>query len=108
MRYITPPSEEQKLIQSFGDKDLEKCWVDGKCASVRGDLRERVLRKLDLMHAAVCVEDLNNPPSNHLHSLHGELEGYWAIRVSGAWRLIFTIDQEGGFFLGDVELIQYH
>lgn len=96
------------MIRSFGDKGLEKCWLDGKCGSVRGDLRERTLRKLDLIHASTCMEDLNYPPSNHLHQLHGEYEGYWAIRVSGAWRLIFTIEQEGGFFLEQVELLQYH
>jgi len=34
---------------------------------------------------------IDSPPSNHLHLLHGDREGQWAISVSGPWRLCFMI-----------------
>jgi proteic killer suppression protein len=31
-----------------------------------------------------------NAPGYGLHSLHGNLEGHWAVSVSGNWRLTFA------------------
>ena len=61
--------------------------------------------KLDSMDLATCLDDLRNPPSNHLHQLTGNLNGYWAIRVNSPWRLIFRW-VEGDIY--DVSLEQYH
>ncbi len=36
-----------------------------------------------------------------LHSLKGDLAGYWSVRVSGNWRLTFRFVGE------DVELVDY-
>ena len=62
--------------------------------------------KLDSMDAATCLDDLRNPPGNHLHTLQGrDYEGCWAISVNGPWRLVFQF--EGGDIY-DVRLVQYH
>jgi proteic killer suppression protein len=42
-----------------------------------------------------------NVPGWKLHPLKGELEGSWAVRVSGNWRLTFEFDGE------DAVLIDY-
>lgn len=76
-------------IQSFKDKQLEKCWLLGACGKINTKLRLRLLNRLDYLDAAIEIEDLEFPPSNRLHSLKGKLKGYWAISISGAWRLIF-------------------
>jgi proteic killer suppression protein len=40
-------------------------------------------------------------PGSRLHHLHGHLHGFWAVNVSGNWRLVFR-------FIGtDVELVDY-
>jgi proteic killer suppression protein len=44
-------------------------------------------------------------PSYGLHPLKGDLKGYWAVWVSGNWRLIFVFDDEG---VTDVDLVDYH
>ncbi|MEN9847923.1 MAG: hypothetical protein RL368_663 [Pseudomonadota bacterium] len=93
------------MIKSFHSKELENCFRKSKCAGIRPDLRVRVLRKLDSMDAATCLNDLQIPPSNHLHILHDEYEGYHAINVSGAWRLVFKFDHPDIY---DVMLVQYH
>jgi len=42
-----------------------------------------------------------NRPGNRLHPLYGKLDGFWAVNVSGNWRLVFR-------FVGtDVELVDY-
>jgi len=94
------------MIKSFSDKALEKCWNSGNCSKIKDDLRRRVLMKLDSMDAAICLEDLKNPPSNHLHQLHGKgYEECWAISVNGPWRLVFI---PKGSDIYDVRLEQYH
>ncbi len=93
------------MINSFKDKALERCWREDECGKIRTNLKRRILMKLDSMDLATCIEDLQNPPSNHLHQLTGNLNGYWAIRVNGPWRLIFRWS-EGSIY--DVSLEQYH
>ena len=44
-------------------------------------------------------------PSYRLHQLRGDLAGFWSVRVSGNWRVIFRFD---GGNIRDVRLIDYH
>lgn len=93
------------MIKNFNDKQLENCWRKGNCKGIRQDLIRRMLMKLDSMDAANTLADLRNPPSNHLHSLKGEYEGYWAISINGSWRLIFKLINNDIY---EIMLIQYH
>lgn len=58
-----------------------------------------------MLNRTVARKDLQAPPSNRLHALHGDREGQWAISVSGPWRLCFHFE-EGDIY--DLELVQYH
>jgi proteic killer suppression protein len=40
-----------------------------------------------------------------LHPLVGELKGFWAVSVSGNWRLVFRFEGENAT---DVDLVDYH
>jgi toxin HigB-1 len=93
------------MIKSFKDKNLEHCWETGKSSMIRQDLIHRLLMKLDSMDAATCIEDLQNPPSNHLHKLKGDYQDHWSISVNGSWRLVFRFD---GKNIYEVNLVQYH
>ena len=64
----------------------------------------RIKRILDQLHDAERPEDLNRP-GLRLHSLHGNLEGFWAVRVSGNVRIIFRFEGRDAV---DVDLIDYH
>jgi proteic killer suppression protein len=44
-------------------------------------------------------------PGYALHTLKGDLKGFWSVRVSGNWRIIFRF-QDGDVF--DVNLVDYH
>ena len=46
-----------------------------------------------------------NLPGFRLHQLSGQLRGYYAVVVSGNWRVIFRF--EGGHAI-DVDYLDYH
>jgi toxin HigB-1 len=80
-----------------------------KCLYERADpsdprLRDKVQRVLTALEAAAAPEDMDLP-GYVLHPLTGNLRGFWSVRVSGNWRVIFRI--EGGH-AHDVDLIDYH
>jgi len=93
------------MIKSFRDKELERFWQTGKSKKIESYLSRRILRKLDSMDAAACIEDLRNPPSNNLHQLHGKYKGFWAVSVNGPWRLVFKLQ---GNDIYEVMYLQYH
>jgi proteic killer suppression protein len=59
---------------------------------------------LDRLDAACFIEDMNYPGAQ-LHPLTGKLAGFWAVKVSGNWRVIF-IFKEGDAF--KVNYLDYH
>jgi toxin HigB-1 len=46
-----------------------------------------------------------NIPGFRLHPLKGNLSGYWAVSVSGNWRLTFRFDNG---HVVDVDYVDYH
>ena len=90
------------MIKNFKQSWLEEFWNTGKQKRVPPELKNRLLRKLDMLNSAKALRDLKAPPSNQLHSLHGDRKGQWAISVSGSWRLCFKY-QDGDIF--DIELV---
>lgn len=64
-------------------------WHSGKHKRVPSELEARLLRKMDMLNRAAARKDLQAPPANRLHTLHGDREGQGAISVSGSWRLCF-------------------
>ena len=69
------------------------------------DLIRRAERKLALIDAAISLEDLRVPPSNHLEKLVGDRKGFYSIRINRQWRLCFRWEGEDAF---DVEIVDYH
>lgn len=57
-------------------------------------LEKALKRKLQMLKAAVTINDLRIPPSNHLELLKGKLAGYYSIRVNAQYRLIFHWSQQ--------------
>ncbi len=44
-------------------------------------------------------------PGHQLHPLKGELKGFWSLRVTGNFRVIFRFEKNEP---RDVDLIDYH
>jgi toxin HigB-1 len=62
-------------------------------------------RKLDLVNAAVVLEDLRSPPGNRLEALHGKRHGQHSIRINQQYRICFLWTDEGP---SNVEVVDYH
>jgi proteic killer suppression protein len=44
-------------------------------------------------------------PGSDLHPLSGDLLGYWAVKVSGNWRVIFRFENGNASY---VNYVDYH
>jgi proteic killer suppression protein len=94
-------------IRSFGDNataDLFHGRNTSRARKIPQGFVNIILRKLDVLNAALRVDDLRSPPGNRLEILKGDLEGYYSIRVNDQWRIIFKWN-EGAY---DVSLVDYH
>lgn len=91
------------MIRSFRHKGLKTLFVTGRSSKVRHDLQARILRRLDVMHAAKEIEELNIPGFD-FHSLQGKPKRY-SIHVNGPYCLTFEW-KDGDIFQVDLE--NYH
>ena len=66
--------------------------------------REKLRDILTVLDRSRRPDDMNLP-GLRLHALKGDLKGYWAVSVSGNWRVTFRF--EGGHAV-DVDYIDYH
>ena len=77
------------MIRSFGCKETEKIWEGQASRKLPQDIQNRALRKLRQLDAAMVLDDLKNPPSNHLEALKGNRKGQMSIRINDQWRVCF-------------------
>jgi proteic killer suppression protein len=92
------------MILSFRHKGLKLLFEEGdrsKVQAAQADKIERILARL-----AEASEPGNmGVPGFKLHPLKHDLAGFWAVSVSGNWRVIFRFEGEHA---RDVDLIDYH
>ena len=92
------------MIKTFRHKGLEKFFLTGNAKGVSAEHARKLADVLDHLNAASEIRDMNYPGSG-LHPLLGKQKGFWAIKVSGNWRVIFRF--ENGQAL-DVDYVDYH
>lgn len=93
------------MIRSFAYKETERIWGGEASRKFPREIQERALRKLRQLDAARTIEDLRNPPSNHLEVLRGDRKGQMSIRINNQWRLCFVWKQDEAT---DVAIVDYH
>ena len=81
------------MIQSYRHKGLRLFAETGLKAGIQPAHAKRLRILLTALDVASKPADLN-APGYGLHPLHGSLEGHWAVRVSGNWRLTFAFTGE--------------
>ena len=92
------------MIRTFKHRGLKRLYERGDRSQVRSDRLERIEDILARLDIAAVPSDLDLP-GYELHLLKGKLKGYWAVKVSGNWRIVFRF-QDGDAL--DVNLIDYH
>jgi proteic killer suppression protein len=93
------------VIRSFRDKATERLFHREPVKTWGPEVQRAGLRKLRMLDAATCLDDLKSPPGNRLEKLTQDRTGQWSIRVNDQWRICFA--WKDGEAVG-VELVDYH
>lgn len=88
------------MIKGFRHNGVERFFRTGSKAGIQPKHAKRLRLQLGQLDAASGPDDMARP-GWRLHSLKGELAGFWAVWVDENWRLTFRF--EGA----DVELVDY-
>ena len=92
------------MIQKIRHKGLQKLYQNGSAAKVNPDHADKLRRILGVLDQASRPEEVDLP-GFRLHSLKGDDDGFYAVEVSGNWRVIFRFD---GDQVTDVDYLDYH
>jgi proteic killer suppression protein len=92
------------MVKSFRHKGLKEFFTTGKTRGIRAAHVERLRLILARLSAARAPRDMALP-GLRLHALKGDLKSFFAVDVSGNWRVIFRFD---GPDVADVDYLDYH
>ncbi len=92
------------MLRMFRHRGLKRLFERGDKSKLRGDQVERIEEILSRLDAASGARDLNTP-GYRLHPLKGEMQGFWSIRVTANWRIVFRFEEGDAC---DVDLTDYH
>ena len=93
------------MIRSFGGKHAEAVF-SGECPKGFPPTLVKVARrKLEMINAAITLEDLRFPPGNRLQALQSDRKGQHSIRINDQFRVCFVWTADGPM---EVEIVDYH
>jgi proteic killer suppression protein len=91
----------------FRHKGLRQLHEDASVKGVLSAMVDKLRKLLFALETATTLEQLGRFPGWKLHSLKGDLKGFWSLTVTGNWRLIFRYDEQTNT-ASDIDLIDYH
>ena len=92
------------MIKTFKHKGLKALYETGSKKGVKPDHVNRLRLVLARLDASQSPDDMNLP-GLRLHQLTGDKTGFWAVDVSGAWRVFFRFESGHAY---DVNYDNYH
>jgi len=92
------------MIISFKHKGLKKLYETGSSVGINPEHKNRLRIILARLDASQTPQDMDLPGLK-LHPLKGVFEEFWAVTVSGNWRLIFKFDKNNAVEVG---YLDYH
>ncbi len=97
----------KKMIKSIKHKGLSLLWVKADGKKLPPNMVDKIRRLLVIIDTLEVVpDDLMNLPFRP-HPLKGNLSDYWAMNVTGNWRIIFRFNNDKREAT-DLDLIDYH
>jgi len=85
-------------------KALRRLHENDRSQGLPQELVSRIRRILGTLRVATKPADVDLP-GYRLHPLRGDRTGWWGIRVSSNWRIVFRFRDDEPV---DVDLIDYH
>jgi proteic killer suppression protein len=92
------------MIRSWRHKGLRNFFEKGSVAGIQSSHAQRLRLILSRLDASTCPSDMRLP-GLRLHPLKGKLTGFWAVDVSGNWRVIFQFEGQDAVL---VDYVDYH
>jgi proteic killer suppression protein len=94
------------MMKSFRHKGLKALYERDDPSGVKPDQVKRLRALLARLEASSCPDDMDLP-GLRLHPLSGKKRaGFFAVNVSGNWRLLFRFDETGNAI--DVDWVDCH
>lgn len=92
------------MIGSIRHKGLKRFYENGDASKIHAQHISKIRLILTRLDAATTPDEMN-VPGYGLHSLKGDLKGFWAVKVDKNFRVIFRFEAENAM---DVDYIDYH
>lgn len=92
------------MIESIQHKGLKLLWEKDDPSKLPAKQILRIKMILTLLDGAIKIQDMSFPGSD-LHPLKGDLTGFWSVKVTANYRIIFRFENENAF---DINYIDYH
>lgn len=92
------------MIKSWQHKGLKQFYLSADKSGIRPEHAKRltlILQLLDVAEQAIHMR----LPGMDFHELKGSLSGYYSVKVSGNWRVIFKIEKHHVVL---VDYLDYH
>ncbi len=93
------------MIHSFKCKETEKIFNRYFSKKLPQNIQRNALLQLRSLNQARNINDLRNPPSNHLEILEGNRKDQRSIRINSQWRICFVWKENNAY---SVEITDYH
>jgi proteic killer suppression protein len=91
------------MIRSFRHRGLKRLYERGDTSRVNPNQLRKIEKILSVLDAATEASDMDLP-GFQFHALRGDMKEFYAVSVSGNWRIVFRFDKEPE----DVDLVDYH
>ena len=93
------------MIESISHKGLRLLWEKNDPSKLPPEQVEKIRRILSALHTAKTLEPLKMIPGYKLHTLSGDLKGFWAVWITGNYRIYFRFEDGNAF---DINYADYH
>ena len=93
------------MIISFRCAETELIFKGERSRKLPPDIQNTARRKLEYLHRARRLLDLQAPPGNRLEALKGDRKGQHSIRINDQWRICFVWNEGNA---EKVEIVDYH
>jgi len=94
------------MILSYRDKRTA-AFARGERVATFGGFERQAYKRLEILEAAMSLDDLKTLPSNHFEVLRGDRSGQCSIRINRQWRICFEWP-DGVSGPQYVEIVDYH
>jgi len=92
------------MIVSFKHKGLRRFYETGDARGMKPDWQRKVRMITARLDVSTSPDDMALP-GFQLHPLKGKQKGYFAVSVTGNWRIVFCFENGQP---ADVDLVDYH